>query len=109
MSEVPRTEKFGNLLRELAAEFLARNAGRESMITVTGARVSPDLKRGTVLISVLPTKDEENALGFCKRRRSEFRDFMKKNLKTKVIPFIDFEIDYGEKNRQKIDELLKNK
>jgi hypothetical protein len=29
-------------------------------------------------------------------------------MSTKIIPFLDVAIDKGEKNRQKIDELLKN-
>jgi hypothetical protein len=27
------------------------------------------------------------------------------HMKTKVVPFLEIEIDYGEKNRQHIDEL----
>jgi len=30
-------------------------------------------------------------------------------MEIKIIPFIDIEIDKGEKNRQKIDELLREK
>jgi ribosome-binding factor A len=37
------------------------------------------------------------------------REFLKKNMRTKIIPFVDFAIDLGEKNRQKIDELLRAK
>lgn len=101
-----RQDKVANLLRELAAQFLSRESNNTSLITVTGSNVSADLKRGTVLISVLPVSAEESALNFCKRKRAELRDFLKQNLATKNIPFIDFEIDLGEKNRQRIDELL---
>ena len=105
MSE--RNEKVSNLLRELSAQFLGRENNRTSLITVTYADVSADLKKGTIFISVLPNSAEESALNFCKRKRSDLRDFIKKNMATKNIPFLDFEIDYGEKNRQRIDELLR--
>src|SRR3989344_5760779 len=101
-----RRERVANLIRELAAEFLGRENNRDALITVTGANVSPDLRRATVLITVLPESKENAALGFAKRKRSKVRDILKKNMKTKVVPFLDFAIDQGEKNRQKIDELL---
>ncbi len=102
-----RNDKVANLIRELAAEFLARESNRTSLITITGTNVSADLKKGTVYISVLPNSAEKAALEFCKRKRSELRDHLKKNMETKTVPFLDFEIDYGEKNRQRIDELLR--
>ncbi|MBP9851395.1 MAG: ribosome-binding factor A [Candidatus Pacebacteria bacterium] len=102
-----RQEKIANLLRELTAQFLAREANRTSLLTVTSTNVSADLKKGTVYISVLPASAEKAALDFCKRQRSALRDHLKKNMETKSVPFLDFEIDYGEKNRQRIDELLR--
>lgn len=102
-----RNQKIADLLRELAASFLSRVDNKTSLITVTRCDTSPDLKRATVFITVLPENKEEEALHFTKRQRSELRDYLKKNMKAKVIPFIDFEIDLGEKTRQKIDQLVK--
>lgn len=106
MSE--RNEKVANYIKELTAEFLGRENNRTSLITVTSATCSPDLKRATIFITVLPDKKEKVALEFAKRKRGELREFLKKNMTTKNIPFIDIEIDLGEKHRQKIDELLRN-
>lgn len=104
-----RNEKVSNLIKELAAQFLNRENNRTSLITVTSCKTSPDLKRATIFFTVLPDDKAHDAIDFTKRKRSEFREFLKKNLNIKTIPFIDFEIDYGEKNRQKIDELLLKK
>lgn len=106
--ENKRTEKVANIIKELAAQFLGRENNRTSLITVTSANVSPDLKRATIFITVLPDSKEHDALEFAKRKRAELRDFLKKNIPIKVIPFVDIMIDKGEKNRQKIDELLRN-
>ena len=103
-----RNEKVASLIKELSAGFLGRENNKTSLITVTGATVSPDLKRGTIFITVMPNSKEHDALEFAKRKRAELREFLKKNMTIKVIPFIDVAIDLGEKNRQKIDELLKN-
>lgn len=104
-----RNEKIGVLVKELAATFLGRQNNRTSLITVTSCNTSPDLKRATIFITVLPENKERVALEYAKRNRPELREFLKKNMQTKVIPFIDIEIDKGEKNRQKIDELLREK
>ena len=103
-----RNEKMANFIKEQAALFLAREDNKTSLITVTSATVSPDLKRATIYITVLPDSKEKLALEFVKRKRRELREFLKKNMTTKIIPFIDITIDLGEKNRQKIDELLRN-
>ena len=103
-----RKEKVANHIKELAAEFLGKENNRTSLITVTGATASPDLKKATIFITVLPSSKEGPALSFVKRQRGELRDFLKKNMEVKTIPFIDIVIDEGEKNRQKIDELLRN-
>ncbi len=107
MSE--RNEKVANYLKELTAEFLGRENNRTSLVTVTSATCSPDLKRATVFITVFPTAKEKTALEFAKRKRPELREFFKKKMTTKNIPFVDIAIDLGEKHRQKIDELLREK
>ena len=104
-----RNEKVANRIKELAAQFLNRENNKTSLLTVTKASCSPDLKRATIFITVLPTEKEKTALEFVGRKLGELREFLKKNLPIKIIPFLDAAIDLGEKNRQKIDELLREK
>lgn len=101
-----RQDKVRNLIRELASTFIQREATNASLITVTETEVSPDMKKATIFLTVFPSEKERTAVQFLKRKRSEFRDYLKGKLETKTIPFIDFEIDKGEKNRQLIDQLL---
>ena len=101
-----RNEKLANQIKELSAQFLSRVDNRTSLITITSANVSPDMKKATVFITVLPEEKENDALFFIKRNLGELRKFLQENLPIKIIPFLDVAIDLGEKNRQKIDELL---
>ncbi len=94
-------------LKSVAQTFFQRESSGASLITVTNAEVSPDLRRATFFISVLPENKEEMALSFAKRMRSELRDVIKKRLETKVIPHIEVELDYGEKKRQYMDEIFR--
>lgn len=100
-----RKERVEELFRHLSAEFLQRNSNASSLITVTRVSVSPDLRNATVYISVLPEEKEKDALDFAKRKRSELRAFIGPQFHAKALPFFDIEIDYGEKNRQRLDEL----
>ena len=91
----------------IAQDFFQRESSGASLITVTRAEVSADLKHGTIFITAIPESKEPAALDFAKRMRSELRHFVMKRLPVKVIPFFEVEIDYGEKNRIHIDELLR--
>ena len=92
-------------LREVAAEFLVREAGPQSLITVTRAEFSDDGKRGTIFITALPESAEQSAVDFANRNRSEFSIFFKMRVKGALPPHVEFVIDKGEKNRQRLDQL----
>ncbi|HLP86490.1 MAG TPA: ribosome-binding factor A [Candidatus Paceibacterota bacterium] len=103
-----RNEKITNGIREIAALYIEKEAGPTSLITVTRVILSEDGKRATIMISVLPKEKEQAAYGFIKRNLSELRKNIAKNLRVNPTPFLDVEIDEGEKNRQRIDDLLIN-
>lgn len=88
--------------------FIEKEAGNTSLITVTRVLLSEDNRRATIMISVLPKEKENAAYGFIKRNLGELRRQITKSLKINPIPFLEVKIDEGEKNRQKIDELLIN-
>lgn len=92
-------------LREVAAEFMAREAGRSTLITITRVLLSEDNKRATIYMTVLPDNAEENALSFANRNRTELKTFFKTRIKGALPPDLVFAIDLGEKNRQRLDEL----
>jgi ribosome-binding factor A len=100
-----RHERLEEALREVSAEFMAREAGRGSLITITRAILSDDNKRATIYMTVLPDSAEEGAVSFANRNRTELKSFFKTRIKGAVPPDIVFEIDLGEKNRQRLDEL----
>jgi ribosome-binding factor A len=106
----PKTErqlKVEQQVLGIAQDFFQRESSGLSMITVTRTDISRDMKYGTIFITVLPENKEESAINFAKRMRSELRHYVMKRLPVKVIPFFEVEIDYGEKNRLHVDELLR--
>lgn len=101
-----RQTQIALMLREIAQDFFQRESSGASLITVTDANVSADMRHATIKFTVLPESKEAAALDFAKRMRTELRKLMMKKLQTKVTPFLEMEIDYGDKNRQHITELL---
>jgi len=93
-------------LREIAARFFQREAGTRSLITVTDATISPDFKRATIYITTIPTSEEERALDFAKRKRTELREYIAEHAKLRTLPVFEVKLDMGERSRQRIDDLL---
>jgi ribosome-binding factor A len=101
-----RDEKLAEILRDMGARFLSENSNGSSLLTVTKAELTTDSKHATIFFTVFPDSYEKTALEFAKRKRSEFFEFIREHSKIGRIPQMDFAIDEGEKNRQKIDSLL---
>ncbi len=100
--------RISDMIKELAMKYLQRESNRTSLITVTNVNLFDRDSRAIIMITVLPEDKEKLVLEFVKRHRPELREFIKKNARLRVIPFLDFEIDFGERNRQRIDELTIN-
>ncbi len=105
MSDHNRSDVAAREIAHAASMFIARESNRTSLITVTRADISPDGSRSTIYVSVLPESAEEDALDFLKRSRSDFKAWVMKEVRLRRIPFFDFALDYGEKNRQIVQPL----
>ena len=100
-----RDAKLEEALLHAAAPFVQSLSNRTSLITLTRVILSEKGDYAIIYMTVMPTEKEKEALEFLRRQRFDLRDFIKKNIRTRMIPRVDFAIDLGEKNRQKIDEL----
>ncbi len=93
------------LLVRLAARYIAREANRDVLITPTRAELSRARTHAIVYVSIFPDDAVDRALDFLNRNRRNFFEFLKKESRLSPIPGVRFEFDYGEKNRQRLDEL----
>lgn len=98
-----KQDRFEEILRDMAARFIALESNRKSLITVTRVDATDTGDTATIFFTVFPDNQEDAALDFLKRQRSDFRAFVKENARLMRIPFFDFQIDKGERARQKID------
>jgi ribosome-binding factor A len=93
------------LVAHQAAMFIKEVAGSESLITVTRALASTRGEHITVFVSVFPEDKEVPALSYLARQREAFSDHLKAHSRLRPLPRVDFELDRGEKNRRRLDEL----
>lgn len=104
MSDIKK-ERVKAIIKIKAAEFLERESAGNALLTVTGVKLLEKGEKAVILFTVFPAEKENGALDFARRKRTEFRDFLKRESKLFQLPFVDFQIDLGEKNRQKIEAL----
>ncbi len=95
-SENSHSNRAAATLAQEAASFLTREAGPESLITVTRAELSQRGERAIVFISVFPEDRIPGALFFLDRQRSAFSEHLKKHTRLRPIPRITFLPENGE-------------
>ncbi len=97
--------------KEMAEIFLTESRGLfgNVMITVTLARMSPDLGVAKIYVSLFPVKDKDKLLNLIREKTPELRRNLGNRIakQVRVIPelifYLDDSIDYAEH----INELLK--
>lgn len=105
---VERDQRAISILLEAAGRYIAREAGRDTLITPTRANLSKDGKNATIYVSVYPEGQDEHAISFLMRHKDIFRNELKKTTRFARLPYIRFEIDAGERARQHLDDISKD-
>ena len=108
MREIKR-EKIGGIIHRLAAKFVRDEASGASLLTITRVELSPTGKEAKIYFTTLPENQEDTALKFLIRKTPEFKKYVRNESRIGLVPHIDFKIDYGERNGQRLDELSKER
>jgi len=101
-----KEEKLTSILQRLIGEYMSRLDFNNSFVGVNRVELSKDLKIAGIFIGVYPEQNEKEALKTIKSKTAELRKNIKKNIRTRILPKLEFYIDEGEKNRQRVEELL---
>lgn len=108
MHPYKRSARVADLIRQEIADIILNKIKYKSLgfVTVTGAKVSDDLRNATVFISVLKDEEADKTL----RKLNEATSFIKgelgRRLKMRVVPALHFRIDESMLYGRKIDALL---
>jgi ribosome-binding factor A len=104
MREIKK-EKVAEIIRQKAADFVLREATPASLITVTRVEMNPAGKLANIYFTTLPEDKEDTALKFLERKGGELHMYVRDHSKIGMMPELRWKIDYGERNRQRLDEL----
>lgn len=93
-----QAERSAEIVAHEAAQFIAREAGTESLITVIRAQSVAHGERMNVFVSVYPEDKARAALAFLERQREAFSDYLKRHARMR-LPRVEFLLD----NREQLD------
>jgi len=92
-----QSNRAAEIVAHEAAQFIQREAGTESLITVIRAQSVAHGDRMMVFVSVYPVEKARAALAFLERQREAFSDYLKEHARLR-LPRIDFMLDNGEQS-----------
>lgn len=107
MSEL-RCIRISELLREMISEMFTRHLRDEiGFTTITGVKVTPDMRNATVFYSVLGSnEDKEKTASALDRARNFVNSQVGRNLHIKFPPIVRFEYDETPERASRVLELL---
>jgi ribosome-binding factor A len=103
-----RTERAAEEFREiLAAEIQKLKDPRLGFVTVTGVRVSADLRKARVFYTVLgEDKERRGTAAALRSARSHLRAVLGSQIRMKFTPELEFEEDPGSTGGERVEWLL---
>lgn len=78
------------------------------LISVTKAKVTPDLKYAKVYVSILNAKSAKEDLAILKKTSGLTRSLIAKRMNLRITPEIIFELDDSMEYGERIDSILKD-
>jgi ribosome-binding factor A len=109
MTESTRPDRVSEEFREVLAEEIPRlKDPRVGFVTVTGVRVTPDLRRATVYYTALGDEGQRKATRAGLRSASgHLRRVIGHEVRLKFLPDLEFEEDDTGPRAERVDELLR--
>jgi ribosome-binding factor A len=109
MTESSRLKRVSEEFREILAEEIPRlKDPRVGFVTVTGVRVTADLRRAVVYYTVLGEESERRATAAGLRSASgHLRQVLGDQVRIKFLPELAFEEDEAPARADRVDELLR--
>jgi len=109
MHPYKRSVRVSDLIKEEIAKIIMHKLRdpRLGFVTVTGSKVSDDLRHATVYVSVLEEAKRDETLKILTSSASFIRTELSKRIKMKFVPALFFKIDESIEQGIKIEKILK--
>jgi ribosome-binding factor A len=103
-----RTDRVGEEFREIVAEAILKlKDPRVGFVTVTGVKVTPDLRRAWVFYTAMgDEKAKASTRAALRSARPHLRTVIGRQVRLKYLPDLEFEEDASIERGARIDELI---
>jgi ribosome-binding factor A len=103
-----RTDRVGEEFREIVAEAILKlKDPRVGFVTVTGVKVTPDLRRAWVFYTAMgDEKAKASTRAALRSARPHLRAVIGRQVRLKYLPELEFEEDASIERGARIDELI---
>ena len=108
MHPFKRSARVSDLIRQEVADIIMNKIKHKTLgfITVTGAKVSDDLRSATVYVSTLDEHEGDKVIRKLKSVTPVIRRELARRVKMKYLPSLSFKIDEAMVYGRKIDGIL---
>jgi len=108
MHPYKRSVRIGDLIKEEVSDIITNKIKHKTLgfMTVTGAKVSDDLRHATVYISTLNIEDSHKIVKKLNASASFIKGELGRRLTMRYVPSVEFKIDESIEYGMKIDKLL---
>ncbi|MEP7171182.1 MAG: 30S ribosome-binding factor RbfA [Bacteroidota bacterium] len=108
-----RQNKFARLIQKEVADILQKegpNIYGNSFVTVTKAKVTPDLSIARIYLSIFKDKDPNGVIAKLKHQKHLIRKRLGNHIKdqARIIPELEFYLDDSLDYAERIDNIMKN-
>lgn len=107
----PRFERINEELKKEISHIISyelNNPNVTGLISVTKAKITPDLKYAKVYVSILNSKNIKETLAGLKKSSGYIRTEIAKRINLRITPELIFELDDSMEYGAKIDSILKD-
>lgn len=105
--KIKKKERLASLLRDTASSFVRFEVDPNAMVTVTRVELSSDSSMVKFFVSVFPEAKEVETVKLLNKKKKEMKEFLRKETRLNILPYVEFEVDKGAKLERKIEEILK--
>lgn len=111
--DTTRQQKFSRLIQKEIGEIFQKdgyNFFGKAFVTVTGAKISPDLSIAKVYLSIFGSPNSQGVLDEIERHNKEIRKRLGNSIRhqARIIPELKFFLDDSLDQVEKIEKLLKD-
>lgn len=105
----PRAQRVEELARQVLGESIQElNDPRIGFVTVTGVKLSPDLRLARVFVSALGTEEErEESIGAIQHATSYLRSVLGREVRMRFLPQLEIIEDRTAEHGERIEQLLR--